>query len=289
MDKKNVFVGVLITALTIIVTALVTPLGGMLKDIVFPTKYFYECNIVNAGKPLNKIPILLDEKDSTSTDSDGKFIFANIKKGIHKYIVFFHNQSYPFEFISSDKEPPKEAPKDLSTWLIPDSTVTPETKKMAASLPPTPQVAEAVEPKRDSVPAATTVVNTGAQMRVMSMSLRAMRPAAVADISAGSILDTIVLRVKKDFGDKHGSQSAYHYYISGPADYLNMIKEVHYTRNHNSFPEFSSNSFVTGADRSNNFDYTGYQWGYITTAYVSIELKNGSTSQRVLKTINYDN
>lgn len=110
-------------------------------------------------------------------------------------------------------------------------------------------------------------------------------------ITAANVIQNVTLHVRKDFQGKLGNtdEIAFNYYLGGEKNYLDQIREVRYVRNHNAFIEFQDNTYQSSIDRSSNFNFKGYQWGYINDVYVTIILKDGSNSERVLKDIIYDN
>ena len=304
-DNRKLFIGLLVTALTIIVTAIVTPFGAYLKNMIFPDKYVYEGCIKNAGKPL-KVTIVMDKKDSSTTDAAGKFIFDGLKKGKHEYIVCFNNQPYLFRFVAADKQKIDGDTYDLADLFVADSVVTTEAKTLASNTPTpaapavdTAHKTPAVEPPptqqqvqtqaQQQTPPQQQVVHTLTAQQLTAVHA-AVKPVTftVADVPPDAILEDLTLKVSKST-KMNGKQIEYRYYLDGASRYLDLIKEVHYVRNHKTFPENANNTFIAGNIRTQNFDFKAFQWGYITTTYVTIILNNGRASQQTLKTITYVN
>ncbi len=129
------------------------------------------------------------------------------------------------------------------------------------------------------------------QMPVETVPLNAMNMSrqSMPEFNADNIASSLAVHVKIDENDKSGQAVAYSYYIEGESNMLDNIREVNYQRNHESFHEFKSKSFIKSASRAKNFSMKGYQWGYVETVYVYIVLKDNSKSGTVLKTIVYDN
>lgn len=140
------------------------------------------------------------------------------------------------------------------------------------------------------------ITNAPVQQMVQQLPIEEKNPnelnvvqQALTEYSANEILNLLTLRVKKDFNDKMGENAiAYTYYLEGDPNMLDQIQEVNYQRNHKSFQEYNK-SFKKSADRSTNFSFKGYQWGYIETVNVYLLMKDQTKSDVVLKTIVYDN
>ncbi|MBL7968383.1 MAG: hypothetical protein JNK09_15370 [Prolixibacteraceae bacterium] len=112
---------------------------------------------------------------------------------------------------------------------------------------------------------------------------------AVPEFTANDVLNVVTLRVKKDFNDKMGENAfAYTYYLEGDSKFLDQIQEVNYQRNHPSFQEYGK-FYQKSSNRSKNFAFKGYQWGYIETVNVYLIMKDQTKSDIILKTIVYDN
>jgi hypothetical protein len=112
---------------------------------------------------------------------------------------------------------------------------------------------------------------------------------AVPEFTANDALNAVSLRVKKDFNDKMGENAfAYTYYLEGDSKFLDQIQEVNYQRNHPSFQEYNK-FYQKSSNRSKNFAFKGYQWGYIETVNVYLIMKDQTKSDIILKTIVYDN
>jgi hypothetical protein len=143
---------------------------------------------------------------------------------------------------------------------------------------------------------AEAVPDSNNQLMVQQMPVEAVHQ-NVANVSqqsplvynANDVINSLSVHVKTDATDKSGDAIAYSYYIVGESSVLDNILEVNYQRNHDSFHEFKSNSFIKSTGKDNNFSFKGYQWGYIKTVNVYIVLKDNSKSAVVLKTIVYDN
>jgi hypothetical protein len=104
-----------------------------------------------------------------------------------------------------------------------------------------------------------------------------------------NILSTISVHVRKDASDKLGQQIAYNYYLKGSKAMLDAIQEVRYVRNHNTFYEFQNSTYQASNDRNSAFNYKGYQWGFIQSVYLTLILKDGTTTSMVQKNLVYDN
>lgn len=118
------------------------------------------------------------------------------------------------------------------------------------------------------------------------------QPEASVEYTAEDVAKNITLHVRLDNTDRkrftNGTQVAYHYYLAGPQDILDAVQEVRYVRNHDSFYEYIEDTYQSSMDRKSNFDYKGYQWGYISDTYVTVVLKDGTISEKRLYKINYD-
>lgn len=113
-------------------------------------------------------------------------------------------------------------------------------------------------------------------------------PPPPPNITPEMVLQNVQLRISIDESDKHGEQVAHNYYLSGPTIYLDAIKEVRYRRNHYTFPEFKTNSYQVSTDKSSNFIFSSYQWGYINDTYVKVILNDNRASNYQLFQIHYD-
>ena len=112
---------------------------------------------------------------------------------------------------------------------------------------------------------------------------------AVHEFTANDVLNAVTLHVRKDANDKMGENAiAYNYYLEGDSKMLDQIQEVNYQRNHPSFQEYNK-FYQKSANRSKNFMFKGYQWGYIETVNVYLIMKDQTKSDVILKTIVYDN
>lgn len=112
---------------------------------------------------------------------------------------------------------------------------------------------------------------------------------ALPEFTANDVLNAVTLHVRKDANDKMGENAfAYHYYLEGDSKMLDQIQEVNYQRNHPSFQEYNK-FYQKSANRSKNFAFKGYQWGYIETVNVYLIMKDQTKSDVILKTIVYDN
>lgn len=108
-------------------------------------------------------------------------------------------------------------------------------------------------------------------------------------ISAAGVLQKLEVRVRTDASDTRNSKIAYLYSISAPSKDLNAISEVRYQRNHPNFPlENTFAKYSSSTDRGSNFSFKGYQGIRIQSVFVTIVMKDGTTSERTLKPIVYE-
>jgi len=107
--------------------------------------------------------------------------------------------------------------------------------------------------------------------------------------SADEILDLVMIEVYIDETDKTKSQKqkAYRYSIYSEEEVLDQIDEVRYIRNHSSFSEMANNTYQAAYDRESNFEFSGYQWGSVNTAYLSIVTIDGDISAFAKKELYY--
>jgi outer membrane protein assembly factor BamD (BamD/ComL family) len=108
-------------------------------------------------------------------------------------------------------------------------------------------------------------------------------------ITADEIVNNVSIHVKINQNDKDGDMTAYTYSLQGDSKYLDAIKEVRYVRNHDSFPEYKNNTYVSCTNRIHNFSFKSYQWGFIKTTYITIITKDNTRSEQTLLNLIYVN
>jgi hypothetical protein len=273
----------------IVVTLLLT--SGIIKFFgdeilaVFNRNKEYTCTVILKNGPnelLRNVTVFVDSKPYNSRDN-GTVIFK-LKAGIDSLTFVYGNAPHSENFIIR---------KDTTfTFDIGSSLSNPIT---GLALKPKRLPQPNKNPNQTTIQVPTNVliipptVSTGGNTsQAPSNNPVQIR---VDELNANQILEHLELKVKIDSNDSYrgrGEQFAYHYNLTGNAEYLGRVAHAYYKRNDPTFPEYKRNVFNVSGLSSNNLEYVGYQWGSVTNTYVQVELTNGERSSVFLKNIVYE-
>lgn len=282
-STKTLIITVLMTLL--ISGGLVAAFATQLKNYFFKMTTYYTCSILlqnGKNNPLSNVYIKVG-RDSLQSGDSGTAMFR-LKADKYECSFVYKNQKHR-EYYNITKD--TNLVIDLSKGITDPVTGKNVTSNLAQpNVLPDQKVVKAPDAIR--ITAIESVSTTPKKAETKTQPQQAQQEAA--PISANEILQSLQLTVKVDWTDSYKSneqQYAYHYSLRGKAEYLNKIKEVLYQRNHETFSEYQKDIFNVSEDRASGFDYSGYQWGSITTTYVQIVLKTGEESDIILKSIKY--
>lgn len=272
------------TILTPIIITVITAVINKSKivDFLFPgdkVNYKVMGSLTNAGKYLSQVDVNLNggdlkENKISKTDSKGEYVFSRLESGMYTCAFKYKGRPYSLNYSCDDAGKPSiKKELDISNILESDKpALSEEEKKEIIKEEAAELVESAVEVKK---------VNKVQEV------VKAKITAPIAKLSANEILDRLELYVEIE-SVKGSNYSHYHYYVeSEDNSILDEIDVVYYQRNHSTFPEKANNQYHSSNDLGNNFEFTGSQWGSVTTTYVGIKLLNGKSSDIVLKEINY--
>ena len=108
-------------------------------------------------------------------------------------------------------------------------------------------------------------------------------------LTAAEIVKDVKVKVKINYSERKGKELVYNYYLDADENEMSKIKAAYYVRNNNTFNEFKNKSYISSYDSTKNYGFKAYQWGRISSVYLTIILKNGDKSPWVLKDLEYEN
>ena len=84
MSRKMLFTIITPVIITLLTTAVFTPLGDRLRSAIFPFKAIVQGKIIKNKKPVPELIVRLDEMFESETTRDGKYVFEEVVEGVHE-------------------------------------------------------------------------------------------------------------------------------------------------------------------------------------------------------------